>query len=105
MTSALLSIDDRGPPAPCPEAAIATLAQISDCAVTEVKVASGTTVIACFYCAPHPIDEALLFDHAKGCPARWKQPRLYRHLASLPRNVNHKLNRRALRASFGPDVP
>ena len=50
--------------------------------------------------APEPRSEAALAAHAETCLARYKQPRLYRHVAALPHTANGKLNRRALRAEW-----
>ncbi|MEY4983707.1 MAG: hypothetical protein RIR62_1973, partial [Pseudomonadota bacterium] len=76
------------------EAALAPL--LPDCAVTEVEVAPGTRIVACFYAAPAPVDPAVLQAHAETCLARWKQPRHWQRLDALPRNANNKLDRRAL---------
>ena len=45
-------------------------------------------------------DAALLAGHANANLARYKQPRAFHHLATLPRNANGKLNRRALRLAI-----
>lgn len=79
------------------EAVIATLPGVTDCAVIEVAVKAGTTIIACVYAAPHPLAEGALQAHAAQSLARYKQPRAYHHMPHLPRNANGKLNRRALR--------
>ena len=83
------------------EAAMATCPGILEAAVTEVEVKPGVTVIACFYTAADPLEDAALSAHAAAHLARYKQPRLFRHLPALPRGANAKLNRRALR-SLGP---
>ena len=57
-----------------------------------------TVVVALHYAAEAPLDEAALRAHAERYLARHKQPRVYVHHASLPRNPNGKLLRRALRA-------
>lgn len=79
------------------EAAMARFPGLSEAAVTEVEVKPGVTVIACFYTAATPLDVAELAAHAERYLARYKQPRLFRHLPTLPRGANAKLNRRALR--------
>jgi len=79
------------------EAVMAKLPGVQEVAVTEVETRPGTRVIACFYTGPQPLDDAVLLAHATAHLARYKQPRLYRHLPSLPRGANAKLNRRALR--------
>jgi acyl-coenzyme A synthetase/AMP-(fatty) acid ligase len=83
------------------EAAMADAPGVTDLAVTEVEVSPGTFVIALFYTAAAPLDDAALQAHAEAKLARYKQPRLYRHLDALPRGANAKLNRRALR-QMGP---
>ena len=57
-----------------------------------------TVVMARFYAGPVPLDEAALKTHAESHLARHKQPRIFFHRSSLPRNANGKLLRRALRA-------
>ena len=64
----------------------------------------GGLAFALFYTGPAPLEEATLAGHAAARLARYKQPRLYRHLPALPRGANNKLNRRALRA-LGPEAP
>ena len=86
------------------EAAFADLPGLADCAAAEVEVRADVRVIALFYTGPAPLDEAALAGHAAARLARYKQPRLYRHLPALPRGANNKLNRRALRA-LGPEAP
>lgn len=70
---------------------------LSEIAVTEVEIKPGVHVIAAFYTSALPLDETLLAAHAARGLARYKQPRLYRHVDSLPRNPNGKLLRKALR--------
>lgn len=79
------------------EAAMARFPGLNEAVVTEVEVRPGVTVIACFYTAAAPLDEAALAAHAESHLARYKQPRVFRHLPALPRGANAKLNRRALR--------
>ena len=80
------------------EAAMQRLDGLTEAAVTEVEVRPGVTIIACFYTAPAPLDPSVLTAHAEAHLARYKQPRAFVRLDSLPRNANAKLNRRALRA-------
>jgi len=84
------------------EAAMRACPGIADCAVTEVEVRAGVRVIACFYLADAPLDEAALAAHAETCLARYKQPRLWVRLDALPRSANNKLNRRALAGLIPP---
>jgi acyl-coenzyme A synthetase/AMP-(fatty) acid ligase len=79
------------------EAAMNLCPGIGETAVAAIEVKPGVQVIACFYTAAAPLDETVLQAHAAAHLARYKQPRLYRQLDSLPRGANSKLNRRALR--------
>lgn len=83
------------------EAALADCPGIAECAVCEVEVRPGVTVIGCFYVASEPIATEQISAFATTCLARYKQPRLYVALASLPRGPNNKILRRALR-EFAP---
>lgn len=71
---------------------------VRECAVRQVEVKPGTSVISCFYVASKPIDKADLFEFAAQNLARYKCPRQYIELPELPRGPNNKLLRRALRA-------
>lgn len=84
------------------ETVMARCAGVQDVAVTEAEVRPGVTVIACYYTADHPLDHTELAAHAAQFLARYKQPRVFRHLPALPRGANAKLNRRALRAMGMP---
>ncbi|MFN4159435.1 MAG: class I adenylate-forming enzyme family protein [Gemmobacter sp.] len=86
------------------EAAMATLPGVTECIAVDHEVRAGVSVIALAYTGPAPLDDAALQAHAEGRLARYKQPRLYRHLPALPRNPNGKLNRKALRARL-KEVP
>ena len=74
---------------------------ILEIACAEVPVREGVSVIGAFYTAPAPIDEAELQAFAETRLARYKQPRLYRHLDALPRGANGKLSRRLLAGHIG----
>ncbi len=82
------------------ERALAQHPALHDVACTEVSLREGVSVIAAFYIADAPPDEADLMEFAARSLARYKQPRLYRHCATLPRSANGKLSRRALRTEF-----
>jgi acyl-coenzyme A synthetase/AMP-(fatty) acid ligase len=84
------------------EAAMTRCLGLTDCAVIEVQVGQGASIIACVYTSAQPLDDAALAAHADASLARYKQPRAFHHLPSLPRNANGKLNRKALRAAFTP---
>lgn len=79
------------------ERVMSTFPGLVEAAVTEVEVRPGVTVIGCFYTAETALDEAALAAHAAAHLARYKQPRMFRHLLALPRGANAKLNRRLLR--------
>jgi acyl-coenzyme A synthetase/AMP-(fatty) acid ligase len=78
------------------EAAFHDIPGLHACAAVEVRPTPDTTVLALFYEGPCAIDETLLRQRAENALARWKQPRHYQHLATLPRTANGKLIRRAL---------
>ena len=68
--------------------------------VAEVEVKPDVTVIAAFYTADSPLDEAALALYAQDNMARYKQPRLFIPLPELPMGANGKLLRRSLRAAY-----
>lgn len=80
------------------EAAIARHPDAGEVAAIEIRVKADASVIAACYTGP-ATPEALQ-AHAETCLARYKQPRLFRPVAELPKNPNGKLNRRALRERF-----
>jgi acyl-coenzyme A synthetase/AMP-(fatty) acid ligase len=82
------------------ERALADHPAIDDIAVTDIDIRPDVRIIAAFYTGPQPLDDAALNAFAAARLARYKQPRLYRYLPSLPRGANGKLSRRALRAMF-----
>ncbi|MEO1798011.1 MAG: class I adenylate-forming enzyme family protein, partial [Pseudomonadota bacterium] len=76
------------------EAALEAMPGVEDVAVAEVPV-SGTSIIAAFYTGTWVADAdwtAYVFPRL----ARYKQPRAWIHLPTLPRSANGKLIRRAL---------
>ncbi len=77
------------------EAVLADLAP--DLAVAEVEVKADTSVIAAFYTGPAR-PEAELSAFAEERLARYKCPRLWVNLETLPRTATGKTDRRALRA-------
>jgi acyl-coenzyme A synthetase/AMP-(fatty) acid ligase len=79
------------------EQAMTTLPQIHDAAAVDLALDSTTQVIALFYVADHPVDEALLDNHAATVLAPYKCPRKFVHVVTLPRGANGKLLRRMLR--------
>jgi len=82
------------------EAVLARHPGIETVAVTDVEIKADTRIIAAFYTGPTPLDDAELAAFAAERLARYKQPRLYRHMALLPTNPNGKLSRRTLRDTF-----
>ena len=78
------------------ETALAGLPGITELAVTELQVREGVRVIAAFCISALPLDEAALAQAAAERLARYKQPRAWIRVETLPRNANGKLRRRAL---------
>lgn len=77
------------------ETALAGLPGVTDLAVTEVEVGNGSRVIACFY-AGEIVPESTAQAFAADRLARYKCPRLWVHVAALPRGPTGKTSRRAL---------
>lgn len=82
------------------EAALAHFPTLTQIGVTQVEVKPGVRIIAAFYTAPAPLDEAALDAYVNDKLARYKHPRAYIHLPSLPSGANGKLQRRALPGLF-----
>ena len=82
------------------EAALNAHPEIVQVGVTDVEIKEDTRIIAAFYTADTPLDEATLRAYVSDKLARYKQPRAYVHLPALPAGANGKLLRRALRAYF-----
>lgn len=80
------------------EAALATCPDAGDVAAIEIRLSEEVTVIALAFTGT-ATPEALA-AHASLHLARYKQPRLWRHLDLLPRNRNGKIDRRALRTTW-----
>jgi acyl-coenzyme A synthetase/AMP-(fatty) acid ligase len=78
------------------EAALADLPGITEMAVTEIAVKDGVRVIAAFYTAAVDLDAAQLDCAAAERLARYKRPRAWIRLQTLPRGANGKLLRRSL---------
>ncbi len=79
------------------EAALLTHPGIREVAVTDLEIKADVRVIAAFYTGPEDIPEATLTAFAAERLARYKQPRVYRRLDTLPTGANGKILRRALR--------
>ena len=82
------------------EAAMATHPDIHEIAAIEVTVKADTTVIAAFYTSDKPLDDAMLAEFAKKQLARYKTPRIFNRIDSLPKGANGKLLRRHLRKTY-----
>jgi acyl-coenzyme A synthetase/AMP-(fatty) acid ligase len=85
------------------EAALAEHPEIRECAAAEVHVKADVSVIAAFCVSANRLDDAALNAHMSARLARYKLPRLYVRVDSLPRNANGKLKRRALRDAWEAD--
>ncbi len=83
------------------EEALAGLPGQTELAVTEVEVAPGTRVIACFH-AGAALPESTAAAFAAERLARYKCPRLWVRVEALPRGPTGKVNRRALAALIRP---
>lgn len=81
------------------ELALADLPGVTELAVTEIASASGSRFIACFY-AGEPMPESTATAFAVERLARYKQPKAWVHLPSLPRTGTAKINRKALAALY-----
>jgi acyl-coenzyme A synthetase/AMP-(fatty) acid ligase len=79
------------------EAALIAHPAISEAAATTVEVKAGAEVIAGFYAADTPQDEAELAAWCAERLARYKCPRLFVRLDALPKGANGKIRRKALR--------
>ena len=71
-------------------------------AVTQVEVKTDTYVIAAFYTGPVALEENELNAYAAHQLARYKQPRLYIHIDTLPMGANGKILRKELRDRYTP---
>ena len=80
------------------EAALLAHPGVAEAAAVEVQVREGVSVIAAFYVPMgEPVPEAELAAHCAERLARYKCPRMFRAVQSLPRGPNGKLLRRMLR--------
>lgn len=70
-----------------------------DVAAAEIRIGPATSIIALFWTGD--ADQASLERLAESDLARYKQPRKYIWLDSLPRTATGKINRRALRQKYG----
>lgn len=82
------------------EAAVSGYTGITQVGVTDIEIKEDTRVIVAFYTGPSALDETGLRTYVQSQLARYKQPRAYVHLPSLPTGANGKLLRRALSDHF-----
>lgn len=83
------------------EEVLATLPDAGDVAATELPVGPGSSIIALFWTGAASAQS--LRDLAQQHLARYKQPRDYIHIDSLPRTPTGKINRRQLRDTYRKD--
>jgi acyl-coenzyme A synthetase/AMP-(fatty) acid ligase len=80
------------------EAALLAHPGVAEAAAVALATRSGATVITAFYVPrAHPVPDAELAAHCAERIARYKCPRAFRPVATLPRGANGKLLRRRLR--------
>lgn len=73
---------------------------VVEAACAEVTVKADTRIIAAFYSGPERLDHETLAEFCKTRLAGYKAPRMFIHVAELPKGANGKLRRRALREGF-----
>lgn len=82
------------------EAALTSHPDIHEAAAVEVSVKADTTVIAAFYTSDKPLDLTDLQTYAKTRLARYKIPRIFVQIDTLPKGANGKLLRRSIRKTY-----
>ncbi len=82
------------------EAVLSRFPGISQVGTAAVEVKQDSWIIVAFYSGPEKLDETALRAYVEENLARYKQPRAFIHLESLPTGGNGKLLRRALPAYF-----
>ena len=70
---------------------------ITEAGATDIEVKEDVRLIAAFYTGPAEISDDELAAWCAERLARYKQPRMFRHLDALPTNPNGKLQRKALK--------
>lgn len=70
--------------------------EVTEAAVTSIKVKDGVYILAAFYAGPGQIEYGALESYMKERTAAYKLPRHYQHVTALPRRANGKLARREL---------
>jgi acyl-coenzyme A synthetase/AMP-(fatty) acid ligase len=79
------------------EAALSDLPGITELAVTDIAVKEDVRVIAAFYISDTDLNETALKHAAETRLARYKCPRTFIRIGSMPRNPNGKLLRKQLK--------
>ncbi len=69
---------------------------VNECAVTEMPVEDGLSIIAAWIVTATSLDVESLRDHCAAHLAAYKIPRAFYSIEALPRTANGKLQRRAL---------
>lgn len=85
------------------EAALNAHPQILESAAAEVTVKADTTVIAAFYVSTEVLEAEMLDGFVADQLARYKCPRIYARVETLPKGANGKLLRRHLRERYETD--
>lgn len=78
------------------EAAFGNCPGITDCAAIEMEVRPDVRVVALYFSATEPLDEADLKNWGADKLARYKQPRVFCQIDAMPRSANGKLLRKSL---------
>lgn len=82
------------------EAVVNAFPGVTQSAVTDIEVKADARLIMAFYTGPAPLPEAELAAHASQHLARYKCPRGFFHVETLPAGANGKLLRRGLRPIY-----
>ena len=82
------------------ESALNAHPAILESAAAEVTVKADITVIAAFYVSETPVEAQVLQDFVAGRLARYKCPRIYARVETLPKGANGKLLRQRLRQVY-----
>lgn len=82
------------------EAALLPHPQIREIGVTDIQIKEDTSIIAAFYTADADIPQDELTAFAAARLARYKQPRAWLRIDTMPTNPNGKLSRQALKPLF-----
>ena len=83
------------------EAVLNAHPDIIESAAVSIEVKADTFVIAAFYQSDIDLPDKALADYCAKRLARYKCPRLFRRIQTLPKGANNKLRRKDLRAETG----